>query len=232
MKILGMIGGTGPESTVEYYRRLIAAYHARVPESGAPPIIINSIDNKNLVKWFTAGDLASVADFLATEIERLARAGADFALISANTPHLVFNQLRQRVRIPMLSILEATADAAAAAGLSRLALFGTGFTMRAAMFPETFASRGMTIVVPNEEEQAFIHEKYMGELFVGAILDETRTALIAIVETMKQRNNIDGLILGGTELSLILREPTAAGLPVLDTTQIHVEAAIEWMLRE
>jgi aspartate racemase len=232
VKILGMIGGTGPESTVEYYRRLIAAYHARISESGAPPIVINSIDNKNLVKWFTAGELAPVADFLATEIERLARAGADFALISANTPHLVFNQLQQRVRIPMLSILEATADAAAAAGLGRLALFGTGFTMRAAMFPEAFASRGMTIIVPNEEEQAFIHEKYMGELFVGTILDETRDALVEIVERMKQRDNVDGLILGGTELSLILREPTAAGLPVLDTTQIHVEAAIEWMLRE
>ena len=90
----------------------------------------------------------------------------------------------------------------------------------------------MTIVVPNEEEQEFIHEKYMRELFTGAILDETRTALVDIVEKMKQRNNIDGLILGGTELSLILREPTAAGLPVLDTTQIHVEAAIERIQRE
>ncbi|TMP93459.1 MAG: hypothetical protein E6L06_03340 [Verrucomicrobia bacterium] len=182
MKLLGMIGGTGPESTVEYYRRLIAAYHARVSESGAPPIIINSVDNKNLVKWFTAGDLAAVINFLAAEIERLARAGADFGLIAAVTPHLVFDELRQRARIPLLSIVEATADAAAAG--------------------------------------------------VGAILEETRRALIGIVETIKQRNNIDGLILGGTELSLILREPTAVGLPVLDTTQIHVEAAIEWMLRE
>ena len=90
----------------------------------------------------------------------------------------------------------------------------------------------MTIVLPNEEEQEFIHEKYMGELFVGQIFDETRMAFFDIVETMKQRNNVDGLILGGTELSLILREPTAAGLPVLDTTQIHVETALEWMLRE
>ncbi len=232
MKILGMIGGTGPESTVEYYRRLIAAYYTRVSESGAPPIIINSIDNKNLVKWFTAGDLAAVINFLAAEIERLVHAGADFGLIAAVTPHLVFDELRQQARIPLLSIVEATADAASAGGLRRLALFGTRFTMQAALFPEAFARRGMTIVVPNEEEQEFIHEKYMGELFVGAILNETRTALIGIVETMKQRNNIDGLILGGTELSLILREPTAAGLPVLDTTQIHVEAAIEWMLRE
>ena len=232
MKILGMIGGTGPESTVEYYRRLIAAYHARVSDTGAPPIIINSVDNKNLVKWFTAGELARVVDFLAAEIERLARAGADFALIAAVTPHLVFDELQQGARIPLLSIVEATADAATKAGLRRLALFGTRFTMQAALFPEAFARRGMIIVVPNEKEQEFIHAKYMGELFVGAILDETRAALVDIVETMKQRDNVDGLILGGTELSLILREPTAAGLPVLDTTQIHVETALEWMLRE
>jgi aspartate racemase len=227
-----MISGTGPESTAEYYRRLIATYHARVSESGAPPIIINSVDNKNLVKWFTAGEHAPVISFLANEIERLARAGADFGLIAAVTPHLVFDDLQQRVRIPLLSIVEATADAATKAGLRRLALFGTRFTMQAALFPEAFGRRGMTIILPNEEEQEFIHEKYMGELFVGAILDETRAALIDIVETMKQRDNIDGLILGGTELSLILREPIAAGLPVLDTTQIHVETAIEWMQRE
>ena len=232
VKILGMIGGTGPESTVEYYRRLIATYHARVSESGAPPIIINSVDNKNLVKWFTAGDLPSVIDFLAAEIERLARAGADFALIAAVTPHLGFDKLQQRASIPLLSIVEATADAATKAGLRRLALFGTRFTMQAVLFPEAFERRGMTIVLPNEKEQELIHEKYMGELFVGTILDETRAALVDIVETMKRRDNVDGLILGGTELSLILREPTAAGLPVLDTTQIHVEAAIEWMLRE
>jgi len=227
-----MIGGTGPESTVEYYRQLISTYHARVSESGAPPIIINSADNKNLVKWFTAGKLARVIDFLAAEIERLARAGADFALIAAVTPHLVFEELQQRAHIPLLSIVEATADAATKAGLRRLALFGTRFTMQATLFPEAFERRGMTIVLPNEKEQEFIHEKYMGELFVGTILDETRAALVDIVETMKRRDNVDGLILGGTELSLILREPTAAGLPVLDTTQIHVETALEWMLRE
>jgi len=217
---------------VEYYRRFIATYHARVSESGAPPIIINSVDNKNLVKWFTAGELARVIDFLAAEIERLARAGADFALIAAVTPHLGFDKLQQRASIPLLSIVGATADAAKKAGLRRLALFGTRFTMQATLFPEAFARRGMTIVLPNEKEQEFIHEKYMGELFVGAILDETRAALIDIVETMKRRDNVDGLILGGTGISKKQSEPTAAGLPVLDTTQIHVEAALEWMLRE
>ncbi len=132
----------------------------------------------------------------------------------------------------MLSIVEATCDAAAAAGWQRPALFGTRFTMQSVMFAEPFARRGMTIVAPNAEEQAFIHAKYMGEFFVGNILDETRVALLEIVAAMQQRDQIDGLILGGTELSLILRELTAAGLPVLDTTQIHVDAAVEWMLRD
>src|SRR5207248_9002172 len=142
-----MIGGTGPESTVEYYRRLIAAYQARTTRTDhVPPIIINSVNYRKLVEWFTANQLAQVTDFLVSEIERLERAGASFALIAANTPHLVFDELKKRVRIPMLSIVEATADAAVAAGLRRLALFGTRFTMQATLFPEVFARCRMTIV--------------------------------------------------------------------------------------
>lgn len=230
MKTLGIIGGTGPESTVEYYRRLIAAYCSRSPGGHPPSLILNSVDNKKLIGFFTANQLAEAADYLASEIERLACAGVDFALIAANTPHLVFDQLQQRARIPLLSIVEVTADAAAAAGLRRSALFGTRFTMGAQLFPEAFARRGLTIVVPNEREREFIHRKYMSELFIGVILEKTRTGLLEIVQQMKERDGVDGLILGGTELSLILREPIAAGLPVLDTTQIHVDAAVERML--
>lgn len=232
MKMLGIIGGTGPESTVEYYRRLIAAYRARDPEGRAPQLLLNSIDNRKVIDWITADALTPLADFLADEIERLARAGADFALIAANTPHLVFDELQQRSRIPLLSIVEATAAAATRTGLKRLALFGTRFTMQAKLFPDIFARHGLTIAVPPADEQEFIHEKYMSELFYGTIREETRARLIAIAAAMKQRDGVDGLILGGTELSLILREPTAAGLPVLDTTQIHVDAAVARMLAD
>src|SRR5438067_12167838 len=179
-----MIGGTGPESTVEYYRRLVAAYKARNPKGGAPPIIINSVDNENLVRSFTRNELASVIEFLAVEIETLARAGADFALIAAVTPHLVFDHLQQRARIPMLSIVEATADAAAKARLRRLALFGTRFTMGAALFPDAFERRGMTIVVPNGEEQEIFHVKDMGVLFVGNSSVYIHAVFINIVQLM------------------------------------------------
>ena len=232
MRTLGIIGGTGPESTIEYYRRLIAAYRERSPDGRAPSIVINSIDNKKLLDLAGANELTQLADYLASEVERLARAGADLALLAANTPHLVFDEVQRRSNIPMLSIVEATCDAAAAAGLRRLALFGTRFTMQAAFYPETFAREQIAIVVPNEAEQALIHDKYMSELLLGIILPETRDQLLDIVKTMKERESVDGLILGGTELSLILREPTAAGVPVLDTTQIHVEAAVERLLRD
>jgi aspartate racemase len=232
MKTLGIIGGTGPETTIEYYRRLIAAYRGRSPDGRAPSLMINSIDSKKLVDLVTANELAQMADYLAEEVERLARAGAGLALIAANTPHLVFDEVQSRSPIPMLSIVTATRDAAAAAGLRRLALFGTRFTMQAAFFAEIFEDRQIAIVVPNEAEQTYIHDKYMNELFVNIILPETRERLLEIVQAMKDRGSVDGLILGGTELSLILREPTAAGLPVLDTTQIHVEAACEWLLRD
>src|SRR5690242_498734 len=101
MKRLGIIGGTGPESTIEYYARLIAAYRVRKADGHAPAIIINSVDNKNLVDWFTANQLGKVTDYLETEIRRLADAGADFGLIAANTPHLVFDELQRRVKLPL-----------------------------------------------------------------------------------------------------------------------------------
>ncbi len=230
-RALGIIGGTGPESTVEYYRRLIAAYRARTVDGSAPALVINSVDNKRLIDWFTRGEMEQATAYLAVELERLAAAGVDFAIISANTPHLVFDELQRRVALPLLSIVEATADTAKRSGLRRFALFGTRFTMQAALFPEAFALRGLEIVSPNESEREFIHGKYMGELFVGQVLDQTRAALLEIVETMKARDGVEALILGGTELSLLFREPVAAGLPVLDTTQIHVEAAIERLLR-
>jgi aspartate racemase len=139
MKTLGIIGGTGPESTIEYYRRTIAAYRQRSPAGQAPSLIINSIDNKKLLDLAGTNELAQLADYLAEEVERLARAGADLALLAANTPHLVFDEVQQRSSIPMLSIVAATCDAAAGSGLRRLALFGTRFTMQAVFYPEMFS---------------------------------------------------------------------------------------------
>lgn len=226
MKTLGIVGGIGPESTIEYYRSIIAAYRARVRDGSYPHVIVNSIDMKGLVDLITAGELAAVSELLAGEVRTLERAGADFGLLAANTPHIVFDDLRRRSPIPLISIVEATREAAKALGLKRLGLFGTRFTMRARFYPEVFSESGMTLVVPEEGEQEYIHEKYMGELVPGVFLPETRERLLSIADRMIEREGIEGLILGGTELPLILRDETHGGIPLLDTTRIHVNAAV------
>jgi aspartate racemase len=230
MKILGIVGGIGPESTIDYYRTLVASWQRRKPDGSYPCVIINSIDAERLVSCFKRGDLESAARELKIAVRRLADAGADVGLIAANTPHLVFDEVADAATIPLISIVDAACRAAESYGIQRPGLFGTRFTMQATFYPETFRRAGMTIVVPSPEEQDFIHDKYMTELINGMFLDETRTRLEAIVAAMQQRDGIDGVILGGTELPLILKEPTCAGIPVLDTTRIHVESAIERML--
>lgn len=232
MKTVGILGGIGPESTVEYYRRMIAVYRERRRDGSYPSILINSIDLKRLIDLVEAKDYEGMVEYLTGGIQALARAGAELALIAANTPHIVFEGVRRQSPIPLISIVEAARDAARSLGLQRPGLFGTRFTMQGGFYQEVFAGVGMTIVVPSEEEQAVIHEKYMNELVKGVFLPETRDRLAAIAGDLKARTGMDGLILGGTELPLILRDPTIHGIPVLDTTRIHVNAAMEQLLTE
>jgi len=230
MKTIGIIGGIGPESTVEYYRLLIASYRERTQDGSYPPIVINSIDLQKVLQLVGANELAKVAEYLVREVERLARAGADVGLFASNTPHIVFDDIRRRAPIPLLSIVEATCEAARDLGLKRLGLFGTRFTMQGRFYPDVFSREGMTLAVPAPDEQAYIHDKYMSELVHGTILPETREGLLSIMDRLKERERIQGLILGGTELPLILRDVTDRGIPFLDTTTIHVRSALAQLL--
>jgi len=230
MKTVGIVGGIGPESTIEYYRLIIAAYRERKRDGSSPSILINSIDLRKMLDLIEANELTQVTAYLVAEVERLARAGADCGLLAANTPHIVFDEIRQRSPIPLVSIVEATAEAAKTLKLKRLGLFGTRFTMQGRFYPDVFSREGITLAVPTDDEQAYIHEKYMNELVKGVVAPQTRTALLAIAERLRVREGIEGLILGGTELSLILREATAGGIPLLDTTRIHAEALVGQLL--
>jgi aspartate racemase len=171
-----------------------------------------------------------VTEYLIGEVQKLARAGADLGLLASNTPHVVFDETSRRSPIPLISIVEATCEAAKATGLKRLGLFGTRFTMQGRFYPEVFSREGITLVLPDPEEQAFIHDKYMNELVRAIFLPETRERLLTIVDRLKEREGIEGLILGGTELPLILRDVADRGIPFLDTTRIHVQAVVERLL--
>ena len=230
MKTLGIIGGLGPESTVDYYQRIIALYRERTGDGGYPEFIIKSVNLRKGLDFMDANDLTGMADYLLEGIGNLARAGADFGLISANTPHIVFDDIASKSPIPLISIVEATCAAAKTRKLRRLALFGTRYTMQSNFYPKVFSREEIEVFVPEPNDQDYIHDKYMNELVPGEFLPETRGGLLAIVDRMKAKSDIDGVILAGTELPLILRDPDHNGIPFLNTTEIHCEAAVTEML--
>src|SRR6266576_3167206 len=128
MKTVGIIGGIGPESTIAYYRSIIVSYLKRKNDGGYPSIIINSIDLRKLLDLVEANDLDAVIGYVVSELEKLARAGADFGAISSNTPHIVFDQIRRRSPIPLISIVDTTCEVAGGLGVKKPGLFGTRFT--------------------------------------------------------------------------------------------------------
>jgi len=230
MKTLGIIGGIGPESTIDYYRRIIALYRQRKQDGSYPTIIINSIDMKKMLDFIEGNELVRLTEYLLGEVHKLSKAGADLGLLASNSPHIVFDELFNQSPIPLLSIVEAALEATKKLGLKRVGCLGTRFSMQGQYYPDVFSREGITVITPGAEEQVYIHDKYMNELVNGIIIPETRERLLAIVDRLKAQEGIEGLILGGTELPLIFRQETYNGIPFLDTTKIHVECALSQML--
>jgi len=232
VKLLGIVGGIGPESTVDYYRLFISIYRERRPDGGYPPLLINSIDLFRALDLVNANDFAGLTAYLLGEIRRLSLAGAAIGLLSSNTPHIVFDALRRSSPIPLISIVETACGAAVGLGLTRLGLFGTRFTMQGGFYEKVFSLQGIDVVVPGPAGQEFIHKTYMGELVDGVVRSETRERYIEIARQMQAEQGIQALILGGTELPLLLRDAPGIGVPLLDTVRLHVEAAVSACLEE
>jgi aspartate racemase len=197
LKILGIIGGIAPESTVEYYRLIISSYQTRRPDGNYPAIVVNSINLRRMLDLVAAGQTLDLAEYLSGEIRKLAAAGADLALLASHTPHLVFDALENASPIPLISIVRSSCMAARTLGLKKLGLVVTRFTMQGKFYPEVFAKEGIAVVPPTEKDQNYTHDKYMSELVNARFLPDTRRGWLAVVERMKQKRGIDGVILGG-----------------------------------
>jgi aspartate racemase len=225
MATVGLVGGLGPESTIDYYRRILAAWQREDP-STSPSIVIDSLDVR-LALELVERNRPALIEYLLASLGRLAGAGADFAAMTANTPHIVFDELAARTPVPLLSIVEVCAAEARRRELRRLLLLGTRFTMEAPFYPEVCARYGVIVVAPDDADRRWLHERYVGELLKGDFRDETREAVIALVARLRAEQQVDGVVLGGTELPLLLRSEELAGLPALDTTALHVAAIVE-----
>jgi len=230
MKTLGIVGGLGPESTIDYYRFIIAQFRKRDPEHRYPQIVINSLDVDRAIALLNAERLDDLAGYVAKGVEVLVCAGADFGCIAANTPHLVFDGIQRRSAIPLISIVGAAAQHAKALGLNRVGFLGTGFTMKANFYPEEFQRSGISLVRPSESEREFIHKKYLGELLNNEFLPETRQEILHIANRMRTEDGVEAVVLAGTELPLLLRD-SGSDIKFLDTTVIHVDAIVEELLR-
>jgi aspartate racemase len=231
VKTLGIIGGIGPESTIEYYRTIIRLYRERARDGAYPKIIINSINLTREVDLLERGELGLLAASMVEEVNKLAQAGSDFALMASNTPHIVFGEIEPKASIPLLSIVETACAEVKQRGLKRVGLFGTRFTMGGKFYQQVFAREKIELIAPEPDDQDFIHDKYMNELVAGTFLPETKNGLLRIMESMKAKKNVDAIILAGTELPLILREPAHEGIPIIDTMRAHAAAAVEEMFR-
>jgi aspartate racemase len=225
MASVGLIGGLGPESTVDYYRRILEAWQREDP-STSPSIVIDSLDVKRALH-LVATDRFALSEYLFESLQRLAGAGVDFIAMTANTPHVVFDALAARSKVPMLSIVEVCAADARQRRLRRVALLGTRFTMEATFYQDVCARQGIVVVTPAREERAWLHEKYVGELLKGDFRDETRREFASLIGSLREREGVEAVILGGTELPLLLASPVITDVPMLDTTALHVAAIVK-----
>lgn len=225
MKKIGLVGGLGPEATLDYYRGIIEAARDDADGLNAPEILIYSANLREALTIIETQDMDRLTEWLLEKIAALAAAGAEFAAITANTAHMVFDAVAMRSPLPLISIVEACSSAADKMGLQRGGLMGTRFTMQGDFFQQPFRRQGIELLVPTPEEQDFIHHKLFSEIELGIIRDETRDALLEIIRQMVARDAIDFLVLGCTELPLILPDEDQ-GIPLLNTTALHVEAIV------
>lgn len=227
MKKVGIIGGLGPESTVDYYQSVISAYQLRIDDyEELPELFISSINMYKLFRLLENDQMKELINYLSEAVQSLEKAGADFVVMAANTPHIVFEQVQKNVQVPMISIVEETYGRIAESGLNKVGLLGTSFTMKADFFKVPFVKNGIEILVPDQHDQPYIHHKIVGELEKGIVNPETKRDFINIITKMIEGNGIQGVILGCTELPMLIKSGDLP-IPVFNTMDIHVNKIVE-----
>ncbi|MDO9512157.1 MAG: amino acid racemase [Bacteroidales bacterium] len=230
MKKIGLIGGIGPESSIEYYRSIIRHFQEQLGTKDYPEITIHSINMTEMLAYVFNNQLEQLVSFLLDKLKILELAGVDYAAIASNTPHIVFDKLAEKTAVPLISIVEETCKVVQQKNLKRVGLFGTKSTMTFGFYNRIAVKNGIEIIIPNSENRDYIHNKYMGELIFNDINLDTKQRLIEIAFELKEKESIQGLILGGTELPLILKQSDFNDIELFDSTQIHVNSIVKRMI--
>jgi aspartate racemase len=228
MKTLGLIGGMSWESTALYYKLINEAVKQRLGGLHSARLLLHSVDFHDIEALQRAGDWDEAGRRLATIARSLAGAGAEAIVLCTNTMHRVAEAVERAAPIPLLHIADPTARAVKAAGLSRIGLLGTRFTMEQAFYAERLRRHGLEPLVPDEPDRGTVHDIIYGELCLGVVKDASRDAYRRVIDRLLARG-AQGIILGCTEICMLIGEKDLA-VPAFDTTRLHAVAAAEWMV--
>jgi aspartate racemase len=230
MKKIGIIGGMSPESTIAYYQYITHTYTQRFGDYGYPEVLIYSVSFQDYVDWPAQDRWDLVAEGLSAAARTLEAAGAGVIAIATNTMHRVYEQVQAAVQVPVISVLDVTADAIQTQGLAAVGLLGTRYTMEGPLYPAALARRGISVLIPEDEPRAFINNAIYTELVSGQVLPKTRERFLEIIVQLAD-DGAQGIILGCTEIPLLVHAEDTP-LPLFDTTTLHAEALLACALAD
>lgn len=224
MKKAGIVGGIGPASTLDYYNGIINGFRAN--NENYPEIIINSVNMTEMLSYVSNKNWDDLVSMLLNAIRSLADAGAEFAAIASNTPHIVFDKVQKQSPLPLISIVDETCKYAAAKKCKKAVVIGTYFTMNSGLYTEPLKKYDIKAIVPPEDDQTAIHGIIFPKLEDGIVIPEDKEKMLAVINRLTAEQNADALILGCTELPLMIKD-NDLDILVLNTTQIHIKAIVE-----
>ena len=228
MKKVGIIGGIGPASTLDYYSGIINGCRLKYSDGNYPEVVINSVNMTEMLSYLSSEDWNALKGMLLKAIQSLSDAGAEFAVIASNTPHIIFDRVVMESPLPLVSIVDATCASVRQSGCKKVVIIGTRFTMSSGLYSNAFEQHGITAIVPSADAQAVIHGIIFPKLEDGIVVPEDKEKMLSIIIDLAKDHCADGVILGCTELPLMIKDADLA-LPVFNTTQIHIDAIVDLM---
>lgn len=226
MRRIGLLGGMSWESTAEYYRLINRDVAARLGGLHSARIVLSSVDFAQVEAMQVAGDWDAAARLLADEARAVATAGAELLVLCTNTMHKVADEVQGAVDVPLLHVVDPTAEAALGAGAQRVGLLGTAFTMEQDFYRERLGSHGLDVVVPGERDRADVHRIIYDELCQGVVSETSRDRYSEIVDGLV-RQGVEAVVLGCTEIELLLDPDAPSPVPLLPTARLHARAAVD-----
>ena len=224
-KRIGILGGISPQSSALFYKKIIEKHYQKFQDHYYPEIVMFSVDFGKLKDYQNNPDQTDYINEIVKGIDVLERAGADFAVIASNTPHRVFSEIEKRTSIQLLSIVDSTANYAIKNGFNNLLLLGTVYTMKEEFYKNGLKAKNIHAVVPSEAEQEMINNIIFNELILGDVENQSKNVVLKIIN----KHSVDAVILGCTELSLLITK-FDTDIPLIDTTDVHAEATLNYAI--